>query len=289
MTLRRHLIAAIVLAAITCNLLLWCVPLLVLLLVRLAVPGSRRQLARLTARIYRAAVAIDDCWLRNISGADWRRPELELDPERPCIIIANHRSWADTFVLQSVVSRHGPILKFLCKRELAWIPVLGLIFIAFDFPMLRRRSGTVAEPGRTRGQERPRRDDIDRVREACAVLREAPAAMLAFVEGTRYTEAKRDRLASPHRHLLPIRAGGFGAMLDSLGASAAAVVDVTLFYPNAPSFWRFLAGAAGTVDVHADRFTAREVRDAGSRPWLETRWRAKDAALARAAAGEANT
>ena len=255
----------------------WCVPLLVLLLVRLALPGTRRRLARPTAAIYRAAVAFDDWWLTHVCGANWRRPGLELDPERPCIVVANHRSWADIFVLQSIVSRQGPIIKFLCKRELAFIPVLGLIFLAFDFPMLRRRSKSAPEP------ERGRRD-TDRVRQACAVLREAPAAMLAFVEGTRYTPARHQRLASPYRHLLPVRAGGFGAILDSLDGPALTVVDVTLVYPRAANFWRFLGGAAGTVDVRADRFTAHQVRDAGAREWLERRWLAKDACLAAAAA-----
>lgn len=274
MTLRRHVAAAAALAAITCNLAFWCLPLFALLLLRLAVPGSRRRMARLAAGIYRAAVAVDDWWLINVSGAAWERPPLVLDRERACIVVANHRSWADIFVLQSVVARQGPIIKFLCKRELAWIPILGLIFVAFDFPMLRRRGRAGPEPARPRGQ-----GDIDRVRQACAVLGEAPAAMLAFVEGTRYTEAKRDRLASPYRHLLPVRAGGFGAILESVDSPGAAVVDVTLAYPQAASFWRFLGGAAGPIDVRADRFTAAAVRAAGAREWLDARWLAKDARL----------
>ena len=270
MTPFQHLKALAAFAAVSLNLLFWCGPLLAVLVVRLLVPKARPVAHRMSSGIYRRAVAFDDWWLRRVSGARWRCPRLDLDPEAACILVANHQSWADIFLLQSVIARRGPVIKFLCKRELAYIPVLGLIMVAFDFPILRRR-------GRVGGSALDRRRmDRERVRRACAVLLEAPAAMLTFAEGTRFSEAKRRRLASPHRHLLPPRAGGFTAIVEALAEQSPPVVDVTIHYGRCAAFWAFLGGASGPVTMMVRRFPIGEVRDAGPLEWLEERWRRKD-------------
>ena len=273
MTVGQHAKATAALVAIALNLLLWCVPLLLLLPIKVLVPPLRPWLARRAADVYRAAVTVDDWWLGTVSGASWQQPALELNADETCVVISNHVSWADIFVLQSVVSRRGPILKFLCKRELAWIPVLGLIFLAFDFPMLRRRAG---------GQSAQRdRGDIERIREACAGLADAPAAMLAFVEGTRFHEAKRDPKAALER-LLPPRAGGFAAILTALEPLRVTVVDVALVYPvprPAPLFWHFLAGVGGPIGVVVQATPAVAITSEGAKPWLTRRWAEKDALL----------
>lgn len=275
MTLLQHAKAVAALFAIALNLILWCVPLLLLLPVKALVPRARPWIARRGADVYRAAVAVDDWWLGKVSGSSWQRPALGLGTDETCIVIANHASWADIFILQSVVSRTGPILKFLCKHELAWIPVLGLIFVAFDFPMLRRRASA-------RGSEEDRRgQDIERIREACASLATAPAAMLAFVEGTRFREAKRDP-ASGLERLLPPRSGGFAAILTALEPLEVVVVDVALVYPEpqpAPLFWHFLAGASAPIGVVVQATPANVIAAEGAKPWLTRRWQEKDALL----------
>lgn len=285
MTLRQHAKAVAALFVIALNLILCCVPLLLLLPVKVLVPPARPWIARRGADVYRAAVAVDDWWLGTVCGASWQRPALNLGASETCIVIANHTSWADIFVLQSVVSRTGPILKFLCKRELAWIPVLGLIFVAFDFPMLRRRAAR-------RGSERDRHgQDIERIHEACASLAVAPAAMLAFVEGTRFREAKRDP-ASGLQRLLPPRSGGFAAILTALEPLGVAVVDVAIVYPEpkpAPLFWHFLAGAGGPIGVVAEATPADAIAAEGAKPWLTQRWAEKDALLRSAAAPTARS
>ncbi len=273
MTARQHAKATVTLVAIAINLLLWCVPLLLLFPLKVLVPPMRPWFARRAADVYRAAVTVDDWWLGTVSGASWQQPALDLDTDETCVVISNHVSWADIFVLQSVVSRQGPILKFLCKRELAWIPVLGLIFLAFDFPMLRRRAGS-------HGVHR-HRSDIERIREACAGLADAPAAMLAFVEGTRFREAKRDPGAALE-HLLPPRVGGFAAILAALEPLRVTVVDVALVYPEprpAPLFWHFLAGRCGPIGVVVQATPAAVIASEGAMPWLTRRWAEKDALL----------
>ena len=274
MTLRQHLAAAAALAAITLNLVFWCVPLLVLVVLRGIAPPARAWTQAAGEAVYRWAVAFDDWWLRGVSGAVWHCPDPPPARDAPCIVIANHRSWADVFLIQSAVAKRGPIVKFLCKRELVWIPILGLIFLAFDFPVVRRR-------GSRRLPESERRAvDRQRVRDACVTLRARPAAMLTFVEGTRFTPEKHARSASPYRTLLPPRAGGFEAIAASLEGDGAVVLDMTLDYPRTADFWAFLGGAAGDIEVRAHAFPLPEVLDAGPRHWLDARWRAKDAALA---------
>ena len=273
MTLGQHLKALAALAAVSLNLVFWCGPLLGVLAVRLLAPQARPAAHRVSCGIYRRAVAFDDWWLKRVSGARWSCPDLALDPQASCILIANHQSWADIFLLQSAIARRGPVIKFLCKRELAYIPVLGLIMLAFNFPIMRRR-------GRVGGSREERRhQDRERVRQACAVLFEAPAAMLTFAEGTRFSKAKRLRSGSPHRHLLPPRAGGFTAIVEALSPLRPTVVDLTIRYRGSAAFWAFLGGASGPVAMAAHSFPASSVVDAGPRQWLEERWRLKDERL----------
>ena len=274
MTLGGHVRAATTLAAISANLLACSLPLAVLLLARVVVPGWRPRTARYCAGIYRAGVAFDDWCLQRISQARWQNPGIDLPPDRACIVLANHRSWADILLVQSVISRRGPIVKFLCKRELAYVPVFGLICLAYDFPILRRRA-------RRGGSEHRRRDDDRRrVRDACAVLHRFPAAMLSFAEGTRFTERRHALAGRPYRFLLPPRIGGFAAIVEALQPLDAPVIDLTIGYPRPTTLWRFLGGDAGDIAIDAKRFTMREVEEAGPRAWLESRWRDKDATLA---------
>ncbi|MCY3971384.1 MAG: acetyltransferase [Acidobacteria bacterium] len=272
MTLHRHLRAATCLAGITLNLIFWGL-LLLLLLPAKAVPRTRPWFGRVSNRIYRAAVRVDNVLLRRISGASWNVEELTLDCARPHIVLSNHRSWADILIVQSVVATRGPIVKFLCKRELLYVPIFGLIILAFDFPVLRRRSRGGSDPTHRRG------DDRRRVTAASAALLDSPAAILSFAEGTRFTEARREALGGPYEHLLPPRAGGLAAMIEALASGEGAIIDLTLAYPRAASFWEFLGGAAGPVNVRWETIPIADVPPERAQEWLNDRWHRKDALL----------
>ena len=114
MSFLGHLRAALSLGAITLNLTFWAL-LLLLLLPAKAAPWAQPWFRRQSTRIYRAAVRVDNALFRHISGASWHYEELALDPGRPHIVLANHRSWADVFIIQSVVATRGPIVTFLAK------------------------------------------------------------------------------------------------------------------------------------------------------------------------------
>lgn len=278
MTLPRHLRAATCLVAIALNLVFWSLVLLLLLPAK-ASRRTRPSFRRLTNRIYRAAVRVDSALLRHLSGATWRFNELTLDPARPHIVLANHRSWADILIVQSVVATRGPIVKFLGKRELLYIPIFAVIIIAFDFPVLRRRTRRGTDPAKRRD------DDRRRVSEASATLIDSPAAILSFAEGTRFTEAKSEAGSGQYDHVLPPRAGGLAAMIEALTPGGGTIVDLTLAYPRTVSLWAFLGGEAGPVNVAWETVPIAEVAPQHVQEWLNDRWRRKDELLA---AQEAN-
>lgn len=289
MTAPQHLRAATCLAAITLNLTFWALLLLVLLPAK-AAPRTRPWFRRAAARIYRAAVRVDNVLLRRISRASWHVRALSLDPTRPHIVLSNHRSWADIFLVQSLIATGGPIVTFLCKRELLYVPIFGLIILAFDFPVLRRQAQRGIDAGSRRG------DDRRRVTEAAAALLEFPAAILSFAEGTRFTVAKRaankrdfgdghgaSGIAPQYEHLLPPRAGGLAAMIEALAPGGGSIVDLTLVYPRPSTFWEFLGGAAGLVEVAWETIPIAAVKPDEVTKWLNDRWRHKEEWLSRRA------
>ena len=60
------------------------------------------------------------------------------------LVNSNHQSWVDILVLQKVFHRKVPFLKFFLKRQLIYVPVMGLAWWALDFPFMRRRTGSRA-------------------------------------------------------------------------------------------------------------------------------------------------
>jgi 1-acyl-sn-glycerol-3-phosphate acyltransferase len=42
------------------------------------------------------------------------------------LVLANHQSWVDIPVLQAVLNRRIPLLRFFLKSVLFWVPLLGL-------------------------------------------------------------------------------------------------------------------------------------------------------------------
>lgn len=267
-----HAKAAISLLIITLNLLLWCVPLLGLALVKRIWPGSRRWADPVLDSIYRAAMYVDDAWLKGVVGIRWTVPPIELPRDKNVIVLANHTSWADILLMQSVVVRRGPVLKFLVKRELLSNPIFRIIFWAFDFPILRRRARSGEDD-----VERRRRD-LEEIKAACRILTRRPAALVTFAEGTRFSEAKRQRQASPYIHLLEPKIGGLSALLDALESEELRLLDLTLKCRPPHSFWMFLAGEAGPIEIDAEILDASDVPDGmdARADWLADRWARKD-------------
>ena len=160
-------------------------------------------------------------------------------PEGQVLVVCNHQSWVDIPVLQKILHRRLPVLRFFLKSELIWVPLLGLAWWALDFPFVKRYSREEIE----RRPERAGRD-LAATRKACEKFRHIPVAIVNFVEGTRFTEDKHAEQGSSYRHLLEPKAGGLAFVLAAMGDSLDTLVDVTLVYS---------AGRPRLIDLCADR------------------------------------
>lgn len=54
------------------------------------------------------------------------------------LVISNHQSWVDILILQKVLYGKIPYIKFFLKKELIWVPIMGLAWWALDFPFMKR-------------------------------------------------------------------------------------------------------------------------------------------------------
>ncbi len=182
-----------------------------------------------------------------------------LTPKDWYMVIANHRSWVDILVLQRVFNRRIPFLKFFLKKELIWVPVLGLAWWALDFPFMQRfKKSFLAKNPHLRGK------DLETTRKACEKFRFKPVSVMNFVEGTRFTETKRDRQKSPFEQLLKPKAGGIAFVLEAMQDNLHKLVNVTIYYPeHTPTFWDFVSGTVKKVQVRIDVQSLQDLRDKG--------------------------
>lgn len=230
------------------NTLFWCTPLFILALLKLALPFAavRRAIDPLLNGTATGWIACNSGWMRLTQRAVWDvQGADDLAPGGWYIVNCNHQSWVDIFVLQHVLNRRIPLLKFFLKQQLIYVPVIGLAWWALDFPFMRRhdKKALRKNPGR-------RLQDQETTRRACEKFALVPTSVMNFAEGTRFTPAKHDRQGSPYQHLLKPKAGALALALNALGAKFRSLVDVTIVYPaGAPSFWEFLCGRMPKVIV----------------------------------------
>lgn len=159
---------------------------------------------------------------------DWRisLPE-NVNTQGKYLLISNHQSWVDTSIVQYISENRLPLTRFFTKFELIYIPVIGQAFYFLDFPMMRRHSKeAIAKNPALKGK------DIEEAKRACALLKHKPFTLLNYLEGTRFTKAKRDSQHSPYKHLLKPRAGGLSLALNALSADIEGILDMTIVYPD---------------------------------------------------------
>ena len=161
------------------------------------------------------------------------------------LVISNHQTWVDILILQKMFNRKIPFIKFFLKKELMWVPVMGLCWWALDFPFMRRYSQSFLEKNpHLKGK------DIETTRKACEKYQDLPVSVMNFVEGTRFTEKKHSKQGSPYSRLLKPKAGGIAFVLSSMGEQLKQILDVTIYYPGGcPSFWQYLCGQVKEVRI----------------------------------------
>ncbi len=157
---------------------------------------------------------------------DWDIRGLDkLNPKQWYLVLSNHQSWVDILVLQKTLRKKIPMLKFFLKKELIWVPFLGLAWWALDFPFMKRYSKEfLAQNPHLKGK------DLESTRKACRKFKHTPVSIMNFVEGTRYTPEKATK--SAFSHLLTPKAGGIAFVLGSMGQYLNHIIDVTIVYPG---------------------------------------------------------
>ena len=205
-----------------------------------------------------------------------------LEKKKWYLVISNHQSWTDIVVLQKILYGKVPFIKFFLKKELIWVPVLGMAWWALDFPFMKRYSKEFLEKNpHLKGK------DIEITKKACAKFSHIPVSIMNFVEGTRFTAEKHDRQNSPFRNLLKPKSGGIGFVFSTMGQQLSSILDITIVYPGGPySFWDFLCGQVTDIRVDVQEIPVTEkirgdyVNDAAYRNrfqhWLNDLWEEKD-------------
>ncbi len=202
------------------------------------------------------------------------------------LVISNHRAAADIPILQNVFYKKIPFLKFFLKKELIWVPFLGLAWWALDFPFMRRFSADyLAKNPHMEGK------DLEVTKKACEKFKDFPISVLNFVEGTRFSEAKQKKQHAKFKHLLKPKSGGVGFVLGSMGAQIKFLVLTSIKYrPKTPGVWDYLTGRFESVHVQISTVSIPEqlknknyITDLSFRKelqqWLNDRWQEIDKRL----------
>jgi 1-acyl-sn-glycerol-3-phosphate acyltransferase len=278
----RAVLGALVALTVACSTTLLFSLMIPLALLKLVVPWT--PLRRLADHGLNALatlwITINSGWMALVGRTRWDVRGLEgLNPRGWYLVVSNHQSWVDILVLQRTLSRRIPFLKFFLKRQLIYVPVIGLAWWALDFPFMHRRGGAAG------------REDLERTRAACEKFKRVPTSVINFLEGTRNTPAKHAAQQSPYRHLLKPKVGGVAIALATLGDRFDALLDVTIVYPDGPpTFWQLLSGRVRQVVVDIRRQPIPAALTAGDyatdpamrgqvQDWINGLWRDKDARI----------
>ncbi len=221
--------------AVVYGLYVWLVALLfgiALTVLVLAIPG-RRARWRVAHRLARWLL----CTVR-IPMTVLRESERRIEP--PCIVVANHCSYIDSLVLVALLPQPH---RFVAKRELKWVPVLGTVLIRLGTLFIERDAAleSIAE--------------IERLRDRLA----RGEALVAFPEGT-FTSVTG---------LRPFRLGAF----ELAARAAVPVLPIALrgtrtvlrdghWLPRRAAVSASIGAALGPVAAESPFAAAVELRDA---------------------------
>ncbi len=246
--MRRLLTGLLTTTLLLLNTLVMIGPLLVFALLKLVLPGRGRDyasagvmwMAESWSEVDKAifALCIPTQW--EVRGVDTLRQDTSY------LCISNHQTWVDIPALIESLNRRVPFFKFFLKKELIWVPLLGLAWWGLDYPFMKRYSKAFLDK-----HPELKGKDLEITKAACELFKRQPVTVVNYLEGTRFTQAKHAQQQSPYRHLLKPKAGGVAFVLAALGEQLDALLDVTIVYPGnkAPGFWELLNGSISRVII----------------------------------------
>ncbi len=269
----------------TLNTIILTIPLILVSFLKFIFPlqGAIVFLDKTLISIATLWIAINSLNSRIFCNITWDIRGLEnLQLDEWYLVISNHQSWVDILALQTALNKKIPMLKFFLKKELIWIPFLGLAWWALDFPFMKRYSkALLKEKPHLKGK------DLESTKKACQKFKNTPVSVMNFVEGTRFTSTKKDQQNSSYSHLLTPKAGGIAFVLGSMGEYLHKIIDVTIVYPEkTPTFWEYISGDVHSIiidfkvieltqDLTGDYFNDPKFK-AYFCDWINEVWKAKD-------------
>jgi 1-acyl-sn-glycerol-3-phosphate acyltransferase len=252
-----------------------------------------------TTRLFadRILVMIGERWIQNnylisvfmygikfdVEGLD--HPEIAYN--KSYLIVSNHQSWADIYVIQSVLNKKVPFIRFFIKSSLKWVPILGQAWVGLDFPFVRRskKKDLIKNPDLAR-------QDLENVKRVCRKFKDIPFCILNFVEGHRRTPERMRKLIkkNPYRYLLRPHSGGISTVATELKDQLHGILDLTLIYPDDKStFYDLMSGDVRAIKVVAKFIPINEVpietnpnfsaMSKKMKRWIDGRWEEKDKIL----------
>ncbi|MBA2711373.1 MAG: acyltransferase [Tatlockia sp.] len=232
--------------------------------------------------------SINNYYISQTQKTNWEISGLSgLNKNNWYLLVANHQSWLDIVVLQRILNRKIPMMKFFIKDQLKWVPLLGFAWWAMGCPFMKRYSKDyLAKNPQKKGK------DLLATQKAVQSFQYSPVTIMNFIEGTRFTSNKSQQQQSPYQHLLKPKAGGISFVISSMGKKFASLLDVTIVYSEKDhSLWDFLCKRVKTIKVHVrelpipeEFFTPSLVEDneiqSEFRDWLNNYWQDKDQLIA---------
>lgn len=199
------------------------------------------------------------------------------------LVNSNHQSWSDIPIVQKILNRKVPMPKFFLKKELIWVPIIGICWWALDFPFMKRST-----PEQIKKNPSLAGKDLETTRIACEKFKTTPVSVFNFFEGTRFTKAKHARQESPFNNLLKPKAGGAAFVLGSMGKQMHTMLDISIIYADQnKEIWDLVCGRVHKVIINIKQIEIPSEfigKDYSSDPefkkqfqaWLNTLWWEKD-------------
>ncbi|WP_281213982.1 acyltransferase [Shewanella insulae] len=255
-------------------------------LIKLLLPIAflRTGIAHLMNRCMWSWACINGGILFLIAKIEWDIEGLEgLKKDGWYLLISNHLSGFDIAALTYVLRNNIPMLKFFLKKELLYVPFLGLGCWALDMPFMNRTSAK-----QLRKNPKLKGKDLETTRRSCEKFKTIPTSIINYVEGSRFTQEKKARQRSPYRYLLRPKAGGIAFTISAMGEQFTSLLNVTLVYPDSAdnTLSEVMHGKVKRIVVRIESMPVPEVDDkqyfndaecrAQFQRWLNGIWQQKD-------------
>lgn len=276
----------LILTLVTLNTLVWMPILVVGAILKIIIPLEfiKKFVTKLLIACATNWVSLNGAFMYMFLKVEWDVTDVEgLSPNDWYFVNCNHQSWSDIPIVQKILNRRIPMLKFFLKKELIWVPIIGICWWALDFPFMKRST-----PEQIKKDPSLAGKDLETTRQACEKFKTTPVSVFNFLEGTRFNKTKHEKQQSPYKNLLKPKAGGAAFVLGSMGEQMNTMLDITIVYTDKEiGPWDLFCGRINKVIVHLRTIDIPKEylgRDYGNDPefkasfqvWLNELWEDKD-------------